>query len=147
MWWASDSSRGEQLLRRNVKRFRGELVFKAYRPLYHSTLGSMVIKRSLGCCQTRRRAPDLTGLHAPFIYATDLCVTVLFAAGGGHAIARRRTRLYPVCAPSTRGQIQGCYYKTFFCHTTHRNENSPLSGTFFFFFITLQPRVEWYTRL
>ena len=33
------------LLRRNVKRFRGGLVFKAHRPLYHSTLGSRVIKK------------------------------------------------------------------------------------------------------
>ena len=31
-------------LRRNVKRFRGGLVFKAHRLVYHSTLGSRVIK-------------------------------------------------------------------------------------------------------
>ena len=30
---------------RNVKRFRAGLVFKAHRRLYHSTLGSRVIKR------------------------------------------------------------------------------------------------------
>ena len=35
----------EQLLGRNVKRFRGGLVFKAHRILYHSTLGSTVIKK------------------------------------------------------------------------------------------------------
>ena len=35
----------EQLLRRNVKRFRGGLVFKAHRLLYHSTLGLRVIKK------------------------------------------------------------------------------------------------------
>ena len=29
----------------NVKRFRGGLVFKAHRLLYHSTLGSRVIKK------------------------------------------------------------------------------------------------------
>ena len=29
----------EQLLRRNVKRFRGGLVFKAHRLVYHSTQG------------------------------------------------------------------------------------------------------------
>ena len=34
----------EQLLRRNVKRFRGGLVFKAHILLNHSTLGSTVIK-------------------------------------------------------------------------------------------------------
>ena len=34
-----------QVLRRIVKRFRGGLVFKARRLLYHSTLGSRVIKK------------------------------------------------------------------------------------------------------
>jgi len=34
-----------QLLRRNVKRFRGGLVFKARRHLCHSTLGLRVIKK------------------------------------------------------------------------------------------------------
>ena len=32
-------------LGRNEKRFRGGLVFKAHRLLYHSTLGSRVIKK------------------------------------------------------------------------------------------------------
>jgi len=36
---------GEQLLYRNVQRFRGGLVFKAHRLLYHSTLGLRVIKK------------------------------------------------------------------------------------------------------
>jgi len=35
-----------QLLHRNVKWFRGGLVFKAHRWLYHSTLGSRVIKKT-----------------------------------------------------------------------------------------------------
>ena len=35
----------EQLLRRIVKRFRGALVSKAHELLYHSTLGSRVIKK------------------------------------------------------------------------------------------------------
>ena len=34
----------EQLLRRNVNRFRGGLVFKAHRLVYYSTLGLRVIK-------------------------------------------------------------------------------------------------------
>jgi len=34
-----------KLLHRNVQRFRGGLVFKAHRLLYHSTLGSRVIKK------------------------------------------------------------------------------------------------------
>ena len=35
----------EQLLSRNLERCRGGFVFKAHRPLYHSTLGSGVIKK------------------------------------------------------------------------------------------------------
>ena len=35
----------EQLLRRNVKRFRGGLVFKAHELWYHSTPGLRVIKK------------------------------------------------------------------------------------------------------
>jgi len=35
-----------QLLRRNVKRFRGGLAFKAHRLVYHSTLGWRVIKKN-----------------------------------------------------------------------------------------------------
>ena len=34
-----------QLLRRNVKLFRGWLVFRAHRLLYHSTLGLRVMKK------------------------------------------------------------------------------------------------------
>jgi len=39
-WGRRDSPRG-----RNVQRFRGGLVFKAHRLLYHATLGSRVIKK------------------------------------------------------------------------------------------------------
>jgi len=38
-------STGEQLLCRNVNRFRGGLVFKAHRLVYRSTLGSRVTKK------------------------------------------------------------------------------------------------------
>ena len=41
----------EQLLRRNVQRFQGGLVFKDHRLVYHSALGSRVIKRE-------KKAPD-----------------------------------------------------------------------------------------
>jgi len=34
-----------ELLHRNVQRFRGGLVVKAHRLVYHSTLGSRVIKK------------------------------------------------------------------------------------------------------
>jgi len=40
----------EQLLRINVQRFRGGLVFKAHRLLYHSTLGLRVIKKKKKEC-------------------------------------------------------------------------------------------------
>ena len=43
----------EQVLRRNVKRFRGVLVRKAHRLLYHSTLGSEVIQK-----KKKGQAPD-----------------------------------------------------------------------------------------
>jgi len=38
----------------NVKRFRGGLVFKAHRLLYHSTLGVRVIKKKKSTLQARR---------------------------------------------------------------------------------------------
>ena len=41
----SKFSTQEQSLRRILKRFRGGLVFKAHRLLYHSTLGSRVITK------------------------------------------------------------------------------------------------------
>jgi len=36
---------GRHLLRKNVERFQGGLVFKAHRRLYHSTLGLRVMKK------------------------------------------------------------------------------------------------------
>jgi len=38
----------EPLLHRNVQRFRGGLLFKAHRLLYHSTLGFRVMKKKKG---------------------------------------------------------------------------------------------------
>ena len=48
--WIRLEGRGldRALLRRNVKRFRGGLVFQAHRLLHHSTLGSRVIKTKEG---------------------------------------------------------------------------------------------------
>jgi len=54
-----------QLLRRNVKRFRGGLVFKAHRLVYHSTLGWRAIKKKKKACryskwlETQDRASQL----------------------------------------------------------------------------------------
>ena len=62
---------GEQLLRRNVKRFPGGLVFKAHRLLYHSTLGVRVIKKKKkvganpGALGERARASAEVGLLPP----------------------------------------------------------------------------------
>ena len=55
-WWLSSSGLP-------VKRFRGGLVFKAHRLVYHSTLGSRVIKkkkrRVTGGCDATRHPPLL----------------------------------------------------------------------------------------
>ena len=45
MVWSAERHAVLQLLRRNVNRFRGGLVFKARRLFYHSTLGLRVIKK------------------------------------------------------------------------------------------------------
>jgi len=41
---------GGEVRRRNVKRFRGGLVFKAHLLLHHSTLGLRVIKKKKRSC-------------------------------------------------------------------------------------------------
>jgi hypothetical protein len=51
-----------QLMHINVQRFRGGLVFKAHRLLYHSTLGLRVIKK-------KKRDGRL---HAPFVDLRDV---------------------------------------------------------------------------
>jgi hypothetical protein len=58
-YWSVQFSISEQLLRRNVKRFRGGLVCKAHRLVYHLTVGSRVIKkktRLIDMCITQRWA-------------------------------------------------------------------------------------------
>ena len=44
-WWLVVVGGFEQLLRRNVKRFRGGLVSKAHALVYHLTLGSRLMKK------------------------------------------------------------------------------------------------------
>ena len=61
----------EQLLRRNVKWFRGGLVFKAHRILYHSTLGFRIIKK--------KNRPDVGGELDP-AYAPAVLVLVLMVS-------------------------------------------------------------------
>ena len=50
--------RAHNFVRRIVKRFRGGLAFKAHRVLYHSTLGSRVIKK------TQKKKNLVEGLEA-----------------------------------------------------------------------------------
>jgi len=57
-----------------VKRFRGGLVVKAHRLLYHSTLGSRVIKKKTGC---------------------DGIVSGEFLEDGAHRTPRKRSMIYP----------------------------------------------------
>jgi len=47
--------RSSQLLRKNIKRFRGGFVFKAHILLYHSTLGLRVIKKKKTAHHNRRQ--------------------------------------------------------------------------------------------
>ena len=47
-----------QLLSRNVERLRGGLVFKAHRLLYHSTLGSRVIRKRRRTSNRKQVFPD-----------------------------------------------------------------------------------------
>ena len=59
---------GVWLLRGNVKRFRGRLVFKAHRLVYHSTLGSRVIKKKK---KKKKKRPPL-----PMSSENGACKTV-----------------------------------------------------------------------
>ena len=67
----------EQLLRRNVKRFRGGLVFKAHGLVYHSTPGSRVIKKK----KNGGRAPvKFSWPHASGSKRAESCVPHSFSA-------------------------------------------------------------------
>jgi len=59
--------------RRKVQRFRGGLVFKAHRLLYHSTLGLRVIKKKKSRRKlVARRGPETSfAVHSPFLTGAD----------------------------------------------------------------------------
>ena len=57
---------------RNVKRFRGGLVFKAHILMWHSTLGLRVIKKKNKVQPSRARPRFM--VHVPRIYALDVCM-------------------------------------------------------------------------
>ena len=62
----------EELLRRNVKRFLGGLVFKAHKRVYHSTLGSGVIKKKKKLCTLAHIVSH--GVHTRSQRSTDSVV-------------------------------------------------------------------------
>ena len=72
---------------RNVKRFRGGLVFQAHRLLYHSTLGLRVIKKKNPARISFRN--KTVYLKASFVYLKASNVE----DEGGHAISSVKPRL------------------------------------------------------
>jgi len=80
--WAAANLKGNTL---NVQRFRGGLVFKAHRPLFHSTLGLRVMNKKrkehlkplpAENSQRKARVPGLTDLFVP-VSLIDVCITQL----------------------------------------------------------------------
>jgi len=55
-----------------VQRFRGGLVFKAYRLVYHSTLGSRVIKKIKKRCPGPGRRVGASGKRECIDYKTSM---------------------------------------------------------------------------
>ena len=77
------------LLSRNVERFRGGLVFEAHRLLYHSTLGSRVIKE-----KKKNPDPDIRNLGSerkPRPERLSLCAGFCEALGLHIPLGRRRS--------------------------------------------------------
>ena len=66
----------EQLLRRIVKRFRGGLVFKTHGLLYHSTLGSRVLKKKRKRVDVVWRRLWRSGVQGLEVGVGGLCVCV-----------------------------------------------------------------------
>ena len=73
---------GGPLVERNMKWFRGGLVFKAHGPLYHSTLGSRVIKREE---RSRQSRPDSGLVLSNFGGESlqNLSCSLIFGGGSG----------------------------------------------------------------
>jgi len=69
-------------LRRNVNRFRGGLVFKAHRLLYHSTLGWRVIKKK----KKKKKKGNALCFRAALV-----CKAVYHSALGSRVIQKKRT--------------------------------------------------------
>ena len=76
------------MLRRNAKRFRGGLVFKAPRLLYHSILGSRVTRQ--------KRRPGCASLNGMIVICSKFRgQNHLMRLGEGHKTRRCRRVIYP----------------------------------------------------
>ena len=124
-------STSEQLLRRNVKRFRGGLVFKAHRLVYHSTLGLRIIKK-------KKRVEDAA--ERTWFTSTEMC-------GGSEASSY--LRLIDSCITQLKAQGPSRTYKEI------KEDEEALGGSgtrrsapglppppSLIFFVTRKPRVE-----
>ena len=112
--WESRSYTAQGGMRRNVKRFRGGLVFKAHRLLHHSTLGSRVItkrkKYALTVAAPARKIsdhfePSLDALSLRSEVTRSIKIHLLISLGGTRTPSFRRSAL-----EATQGQID-----SFFC--------------------------------
>ena len=72
----------EQLVRKNLKRFRGGLVCEAHRLLYHSTLGLSNRQES------RRRCCEVTGGDTALVDSSYRIEALAIDALGQHSNAR-----------------------------------------------------------
>jgi hypothetical protein len=73
----------EQLHRRNVKRFRGGLVFKAHRLVYHSALGSRV----------RKSGREKMKVLSQFQCQLDVCSYIAAGTAPNSLLAKREREL------------------------------------------------------
>jgi len=79
-----------QLLRRNVKRFRGGLVFKAHRLLYHSTLGLREIKKKKKKRDSSALTTSWSGSVSDFGFGVRFCGLWKGSQGLGVTVERSR---------------------------------------------------------
>ena len=118
----------------NVKRFRGGLVFEAHRLLYHSTLGLRVIKK-------KEKKMSFTVQGSGFrVQGSGSRVR-----GSGFRVQGAGCRVQG-SGSRVRGsgfRVQGSGFRDpgLVCHGC-AGSNKDLCQVFFFFFITLKPRVE-----
>ena len=95
--WTSPRLRCKARIR-NVQRFRGGLALKAHRLVYHSTLGSRVVKKK------RRRAPALAVIYHRFIRdCTGIAPRTRHVERHRACVSRARIQCYGLLYHSTPG--------------------------------------------